>query len=86
MAIRGDVGLDDPVQRLLPDSVRVPRRDSLQITLRLLSAQCSGLPRLPSNLAPRDPANPYSDYDGVRLYAFLNGYTPTRDPGARYEY
>jgi CubicO group peptidase (beta-lactamase class C family) len=86
MAIRGDVGLDDPVQRLLPDSVRVPRRDSLQITLRLLSAQCSGLPRLPSNLAPRDPANPYSDYDGVRLYAFLNGYTLTRDPGARYEY
>jgi CubicO group peptidase (beta-lactamase class C family) len=44
------------------------------------------LPRLPSNLAPRDPANPYSDYDGVRLYAFLNGYTLTRDPGARYEY
>ena len=86
MAIRGEVSLDDPVQRLLPDSVHVPRRDSLQITLRLLSAQRSGLPRLPSNLAPADQGNPYADYDAGRLYAFLNQYTLTREPGARYEY
>jgi CubicO group peptidase (beta-lactamase class C family) len=86
MAAKGEVGLDDPVQRYLPDSVRVPKRDTLQITLRLLSAQRSGLPRLPSNLAPANPANPYADYDAQRLYAFLNGYTLTRNPGASYEY
>lgn len=86
MAAKGDVGLDDPVQRFLPDSVRVPKRDTLQITLRLLSAQRSGLPRLPSNLMPANPANPYADYDARRLYAFLNGDTLSRDPGASYEY
>ncbi len=86
MVTKREVGLDDPVQRYLPDSVRVPRRDSLQITLRLLSAQRSGLPRLPSNMAPADPTNPYADYDARRLYAFLNGYTLARNPGASYEY
>jgi len=86
MVAKGEVGLDDPVQRYLPDSVRVPKRDSLEITLRLLAAQRSGLPRLPSNLLPADPTNPYADYDAGRLYAFLNGYTLPRDPGASYEY
>jgi CubicO group peptidase (beta-lactamase class C family) len=80
------VELDDPVQRFLPDSVRVPRRDSLVITLRLLSSQRSGLPRLPSNMAPADPTNPYADYDERHLYQFLNGHTLIRDPGAMYEY
>lgn len=86
MALRGEVALDDPVRRYLPDSVRVPGTDSLPITLRLLSVQRSGLPRLPANFAPRDSTNPYADYDAARLYAFLNSYTLTRPPGAAYEY
>ena len=86
MTIKGEVALDDPVQRLLPDSVRVPSRDGKEITLRLLSAQRSGLPRMPNNFAPADPNDPYADYGTARLYAFLNGYTLTRDPGASYEY
>jgi len=86
MAAHGEVGLDDPVQRYLPDSVHVPSRDGHEITLRLLSAQRSGLPRMPGNFAPADRSDPYKDYDAGRLYAFLNGYTLTRDPGASYEY
>jgi CubicO group peptidase (beta-lactamase class C family) len=86
MVVRGDVGLDDPVQRYLPDSVHVPSRSGHEITLRLLSAQRSGLPRMPTNFAPADPTNPYADYGADRLYAFLNGYTLPRDPGASYEY
>ena len=86
MAVNGLVGLDDPVQRYVPDSVRVPSRSGHWITLRLLSAQRSGLPRMPSNFAPADPSNPYADYDAGRLYAFLDGYALTRDPGASYEY
>lgn len=86
MAVRGEVALDDPVRRYLPDSVRVPGSDSQPITLRLLSAQRSGLPRMPGNFAPADPANPYADYDAGRLYAFLNEHTLTRAPGATYEY
>lgn len=86
MVAHGEIGLDDPVQRYLPDSVHVPSRPGHEITLRLLSAQRSGLPRMPSNFAPANPNNPYADYDAGRLYAFLNGYTLTRDPGASYEY
>ena len=51
-----------------------------------LSMQVSGLPRLPNNLKPADPGNPYADYDAARLYEFLSGYTLTRDPGEKYEY
>ena len=86
MALRGEVALDDPVRRYLPDSVRAPGTDSQPITLRLLAAQRSGLPRLPANMAPGDSSNPYADYDAARLYAFLNAHTLTRAPGAAYEY
>jgi CubicO group peptidase (beta-lactamase class C family) len=86
MVVHGEVGLDDPVQRYLPDSVHVPSRPGHEITLRLLSAQRSGLPRMPSNFAPGNPNNPYADYDSGRLFAFLNGYTLPREPGASYEY
>ena len=86
MAIKGEVGLDDPVQRYLPDSVRVPSRNGKAITLRLLSDQHSGLPRMPDNFRPADMTNPYADYGVAQLYQFLNGYTLTRDPGASYEY
>ena len=86
MAVRGEVSLDDPVARYLPDTARVPGTDSLPITLRLLSAQRSGLPRMPGNFAPADPTNPYADYDAARLYAFLGSYTLPRAPGAAYEY
>jgi CubicO group peptidase (beta-lactamase class C family) len=86
MATKREVSLDDPIQRYLPDSVHVPGADSQPITLRLLSAQRSGLPRMPTNFAPRDADNPYADYDAARLYAFLATYTLTRAPGAAYEY
>ena len=87
MAIKGEVGLDDPVQRHLPaDSVHVPSKDGKEITLRLLSAQRSGLPRMPNNFAPANVTDPYADYGTSRLYAFLNGLTLPRDPGASYEY
>lgn len=86
MAVRGEVTLDEPVRLLLPDSVQVPRRDSLEITLRLLASHRSGLPELPTNMASRDPDNPYADYDATKLNAFLRGYLLPRDPGARYEY
>jgi CubicO group peptidase (beta-lactamase class C family) len=86
MAARREVRLDDPVAKYLPPTVHVPSRNDKQITLVDLATQSSGLPRLPSNLAPRDRANPYADYSVEQLYAFLSGYELTRDVGATYEY
>ena len=86
MAARGEVRLDDPVAKYLPPSAHVPSRNGKQITLVDLATQSSGLPRLPTNLAPRNPANPYADYSVEQLYAFLSGYELPRDVGATYEY
>src|SRR5438105_3112112 len=79
------VSLDTPVSKLLPDFT-LPSRDGKQITLGEIATQHSGLPRLPSNLLPKDSANPYADYDTAKLKAFLADYKLPRDPGASYEY
>jgi serine-type D-Ala-D-Ala carboxypeptidase/endopeptidase len=81
----GRVTLDTPVAQLLPD-FKIPSRRGKEITLGKLATQHSGLPRMPSNFQPKDPANPYADYDAVKLKAFLTGYELLRDPGASYEY
>ncbi len=86
MVLEKKVALDDPVQKFLPSTVRVPTRNGKQITLGMLSSQNSGLPRLPSNLRPKDNTNPYADYTVQRLYDFLSGYTLARDPGELFEY
>jgi len=86
MVQRGEVALDDPVAKYLPPEVKVPERAGRKITLRDLSTQTSGLPRLPDNLHPKDPANPYADYTVEQLYQFISGYTLTRDIGEKYEY
>jgi D-alanyl-D-alanine-carboxypeptidase/D-alanyl-D-alanine-endopeptidase len=86
MVQRKDVALSDPVAKFLPPGVSVPARGGRFITLVDLSTHTSGLPRLPTNLAPRDPANPYADYTVNQLYQFLAAYQLRREIGAQYEY
>lgn len=86
MVAEGQVKLDDPVQLYLPPTVHVPSRNGKSITLGSLSSQNSGLPRLPGNMRPGDPSNPYADYSVQQLYAFLSDYQLPRDPGAQFEY
>jgi serine-type D-Ala-D-Ala carboxypeptidase/endopeptidase len=86
MVQKGEVALTDPVSKYLPLSVKVPERNGRKITLEDLSTQSSGLPRMPSNFNPKDPANPYADYAPEQLYQFLSGYQLTRDIGSQYEY
>jgi D-alanyl-D-alanine-carboxypeptidase/D-alanyl-D-alanine-endopeptidase len=82
----GTLSLDDPAQKFLPATVHLPTRGGKVITLGSLSEQNSGLPRMPSNLDPANPANPYADYTVKQLYDFLSSYQLTRDPGAQFEY
>jgi D-alanyl-D-alanine-carboxypeptidase/D-alanyl-D-alanine-endopeptidase len=86
MAVRGEVKLEDPVAKFLPQTVHVPSRGGREIALLDLSNQVSGLPRLPDNLRPADPQDPYADYGPAKLYEFLSGYTLTREIGEKYEY
>ena len=86
MADRGEVALDDPISKFLPKHVRVPERAGRRITLIDLSTQTSGLPRLPDNIKPADPRNPYADYTVEQMYDFLGRYQLTRDIGSLFEY
>lgn len=83
---RGGMKLDDPISKYLPPEVKVPARNGRQITLLDLAAHISGLPRMPENFSPVNVNNPYADYTVEQMYAFLSGYTLTRDIGATYEY
>ena len=83
---RGEVRLDQPVRELLPTGTVVPAKDGKPITLEQLATHRAGLPRLPSNLAPADPADPYAGYGARRLYAFLAGHALARAPGDQAEY
>ena len=86
MVQRGELGLDDPIARYLPAGTKVPERAGRQITLVDLATHTSGLPRLPANLAPQDPSNPYADYSVDQMYGFLGTYALPREIGATYEY
>lgn len=70
MIEQGAVRPDTPVRELLPKgNVEKPR--GAEISLRDLVTQHSGLPRLPDNMKPADPNNPYADYGAGNLYQFL---------------
>jgi CubicO group peptidase (beta-lactamase class C family)/ATP-dependent Clp protease adapter protein ClpS len=83
--LSGRLTLDTPVAELLAD-FEIPSVGDREITLGDLATHHSGLPRMPSNLMPQDPNNPYADYDAARMNVFLAGYQLPRDPGASYEY
>ena len=74
MAQQNKVRLDEPVRALLPKGTVAAPASGAEITLLDLSAQRSGLPRLPDNMKPADLANPYVDYDAKALYAFMAGH------------
>ena len=70
MVEEGIVEFDQPVRQLMP-AVRLPRPAANEITLLDLATHHSGLPTMPVNFHPADPANPYADYDAMKLYAYL---------------
>ena len=83
---RGEVELDGPISKYLPNTVKTPTRNGKEITLLDLTTHTSGLPSLPTNFKPANNDNPYADYTVQQMYDFLSGYTLTRDIGATYSY
>jgi CubicO group peptidase (beta-lactamase class C family) len=86
MVQRGEMALNDPVAKYLPETVNVPQKEGKQITLVDLATHTSGLERMPTNFTPQNENNPFVDYSAQQLYQFLSGYTLARDPGSQYEY
>jgi len=87
MVERGEMKLDDPVQKYLPDSIRMPAYQGKQITLLHLGTHTSGLPGGPNNLSPKSWRDPdQADYTAEQLYVFLSHCTLRRAPGIQEEY
>ncbi len=84
--VRGEMLLDDPIAMYLPAGVTVPSHNGIEIKLVDLATHTSGLPRIPTNIAPADQSNPYADYTPELLYEYLSTYELPRDPGERWEY
>jgi CubicO group peptidase (beta-lactamase class C family) len=84
--VRGEVKLDEPVADLLPGGTVVPTFNGKPITLEELATHRSGLPRLPTNLKPANPSDPYADYTASQLDSFLSTYKLPRAPGDSAEY
>lgn len=83
---RGEVKLDDPISKYLPDTVKTPKFNGKEITLLDLTTQSSGLPSLPDDFKPKDPLNPYADYTVQRLYDFLGRVELKHEIGIKFEY
>ncbi|MCC6193306.1 MAG: serine hydrolase [Burkholderiales bacterium] len=83
--VRGEATLADPATKYLP-AAKGLARDGKAVTLGQLATHTSGLPPMPGNFAPANPAEPYADYDGGKLVAFVAGDALERPPGEAYAY
>jgi CubicO group peptidase (beta-lactamase class C family) len=75
MIQRGEMNLDDPVEKFLPVSVKVPRWGARKITLFDLATHTSGL--------PRDLEDEISE---AHLYRFLSHCRLAHKPGRKVAY
>ena len=88
MATQGIVNLNDPIDKYLPSSVKVPEFNGTKITLEDLATHTSGLPFLPSNIWLNGKVggtiNP--NYSANQMFAALSNFTLTREPGSKFQY
>jgi CubicO group peptidase (beta-lactamase class C family) len=82
MTARGEVALDDPVSKYLPDRVRVPESGGKQIELWHLASHTSGLPREPAGFVFAGDVDPYATFTVDQLYSAVANSTLQYEPGA----
>ncbi|MFT7633819.1 MAG: D-alanyl-D-alanine-carboxypeptidase/D-alanyl-D-alanine-endopeptidase [Mariniblastus sp.] len=81
---KGDVKLTTSIGELMPAIKDSELGNS--ITLKHLSTHTSGLPRMPSNLRPKDPNNPFDGYDRAKLTEFMKSVDAPKPVGENYAY
>lgn len=83
MLERGEIHIDDPIDRYLPSGTKTPMSGNRKITLGNLATQTSGLP---TTIATLDPSgNPYAGFTEERLYDFLGYYQLPFPIGSQYQ-
>lgn len=79
--VSGAVKLQTPIGEISTAIAEANPVVASSIELLHLSTHSSGLPRMPSNLAPKDPLDPFADYDRTLLIDFMKAVRPDAKPG-----
>lgn len=83
---RGELHMDDPVQRHLPASYSLPRFQGREITLTDLVTHTSGLPTTPDDFPPETDLAAQAAYGRPQFASFLSRLRLNALPGARWNY
>lgn len=83
-SLKGSVDLDQAFNT--KSSLQLPSYANSEITWRHLSQHTAGLPRVPDNLQPADPLQPYLDYDLQKLSSFFGDFKLQVQPGTNSDY
>jgi serine-type D-Ala-D-Ala carboxypeptidase/endopeptidase len=86
MVERGEMQLNDPVSKYLPQSVKMPTHGGTQITLLDLATHTSGLPFDADDFTGAGWREHFENYSVEKLYAWLSSHTLRREPGTQYAY
>jgi len=86
MVLNGDVRFEDPVERYLPEGVRVPSAGGRRITLLDLATHRSALPAFPPELERVGPDGLEEPYTWEDAYSFLEEYELPWAPSTRRRY
>lgn len=82
--LKGTLDLDQPYNS--KSSLKLPNYNGKEITWRNLAQHTAGFPRVPDNLKPANPLQPYVDYDFAKLESFLKGFQLPLEPGTKSDY
>lgn len=86
LIVKGEVKLDDPLAKLLPNGTVVPTFGGEAILLKHVVTHTSGLPALPSRMAIVNPANPYAQLTEQELLQSLAEARLASKPGTKFAY
>ena len=85
MVEKGEVNLNDPIEKFLPEDVSTPSKNGRTITLFDLATHSSGLPRMPDGFPITDMDEQFQ-YDREEMYDSLSKVELSREIGSQYEY
>jgi len=86
MVSRGEINLEDPIEKFLPQDVKVPAWKGIKITLLHLATHTSGLPNTPKAKTGEESVPAYINFSEQKLYNFVSNYALLRQPGTQFEY
>ncbi|MEO1496503.1 MAG: serine hydrolase domain-containing protein [Planctomycetota bacterium] len=79
--LRGEMSLDDPASKWLPEDAGLEVNDT-PVSLRHLATHTSGFGPVPANLKPKDSERPFDGYGVDALLASLASFRPPNAPGS----